>query len=416
MRVEANAQLDRALQQLQRMRGAGSERGDQPDFPCLLAVSEAPASEGGFDGVLAAFPLLRAQSTRDAVKPLGFEQGFRIEDLLALEIVHPPGADLGSAWSWIDRQIPAEVLRSTREEEGPVTLRAVLRQREGPPPAHPHYEQGPEGLIRVEAFELHVVEHCNLRCANCCNLSPFVDPHVLSVETVAEHCAEMAKVLHADVFKIMGGEPLLHPDLPGLLKAIRASGIGDAVRLFTNGLLLPSMPDAFWAALDQLTISNYQSAPVKASTLALVDGKAREYGFVVNTKPVDRFSQVLSPHYEASAEEVQRVYDACWLRHRCLIARRGRFYKCTRAAYAAEFHARIGREPPPADFSLADDGIELAAPRLGERLLTYLNTRRPLASCHYCKGGDGIEEAHHQLSRAQVREGVLSRTLSVPRE
>src|SRR4029077_1053151 len=99
-------------------------------------------------------------------------------------------------------------------------------------PVRALYTQGEGGRVRVEAFELHVVEHCNLRCANCCNMSPLVPERTLTVAEVADLCARMAAVLDVDVFKIMGGEPLLHPDIAGVLQAIRRSGISPRVRLF----------------------------------------------------------------------------------------------------------------------------------------------------------------------------------------
>ena len=71
-----------------------------------------------------------------------------------------------------------------------------------------------------------------------------------------------------------GREPLLHPDITGALHAIRRSGISGTVRLFTNGLLLHRMGDDFWEALDELTISNYASAPVKPVVLQAARDKA----------------------------------------------------------------------------------------------------------------------------------------------
>ena len=45
-------------------------------------------------------------------------------------------------------------------------------------------------------------------------------------------------VLRPRYFKLVGGEPLLHPRLPELLDVARASGIAEVYSVTTNGVLL----------------------------------------------------------------------------------------------------------------------------------------------------------------------------------
>jgi hypothetical protein len=147
---------------------------------------------------------------------------------------------------------------------------------------------------------------------------------------------------------------------------------------------------------------------VKPNTIALAKAKAREHDFVLNIKPVDEFTQVLSPELQA---DPQATFDRCWLRHRCLVVRGDRFYTCTRAAYADDFLARVAHEPSPVPIDRDSDGICLAS--TAAQLADYLNREAPLGACHYCFGGDGRAEPHYQLSRAEVAAGVLSRKLPV---
>jgi hypothetical protein len=311
--------------------------------------------------------------------------------------------------AWLERRIGHAVHVIART--GPIALAAAFAGRVGQSPERVRYARGADGRVRVEAFELHVAEHCNLKCANCCNMSPLVTEKLLTVAEVESFVARMAGVLVADVVKIMGGEPLLHPELPAVLRVLRASGIGDRVRLFTNGLLLPAMPEAFWEALDELTISNYTSAPVKPAVLAMVRERARRHDFVLNVKPVGEFTQVLSPRFQRDDAVTQRTFERCWLRHRCLVVRDKRFYMCTRAAYADDFLHRVAHEAPPAPLDRSGDGIAIDAPDLAAALESYLNREQPLGACRYCFGGDGASEPHYQLTRSEVREGVLSRRL-----
>jgi hypothetical protein len=80
------------------------------------------------------------------------------------------------------------------------------------------------------------------------NMSPYLDARHLSVEQIETKCRLMARHLDVDVFKIMGGEPLLHPEITRILEVLKTTGISRTIRLFTNGLLLHRMDDAFWRA------------------------------------------------------------------------------------------------------------------------------------------------------------------------
>ena len=33
-----------------------------------------------------------------------------------------------------------------------------------------------DGRVRTRALEAHVIDHCNLKCAECCSLSPLLPP------------------------------------------------------------------------------------------------------------------------------------------------------------------------------------------------------------------------------------------------
>jgi organic radical activating enzyme len=350
---------------------------------------------------------LRERSSRQSVRALGRDEGYRIEDIARAVLGVP--ADGPRLAAWVERRLGHAV--EVIERPGPAALAVEIAGRVGRSPERVRYARGAGGRVRVEAFEMHIAEHCNLKCANCCNMSPLVGEKFLSVSEVQAFIGRMSQFLVADVVKIMGGEPLLHPELPAMLRVLRESGIGERVRLFTNGLLLPSMPETFWEALDELTISNYTSAPVKPAVLAMVRERAKRHDFVLNVKPVDEFTQVLSPRFERDGERTQRTFERCWLRHRCLVVRDHRFYMCTRAAYADDFLHRVAHEPPPEPLDRSRDGIAIDTPDLGAALETYLNRDEPLGACRYCFGGDGAAEPHYQLTKSEVAAGVLSRQL-----
>jgi hypothetical protein len=74
---------------------------------------------------------------------------------------------------------------------------------------------------------------------------------------------------------------------------------------------------------------------------------------------------------------------------------------------------RVVHEAPAEPLDRNGDGIAIDEPDLAGLLETYLNREEPLGACRYCFGGDGATEPHYQLTKAEVRSGVLSRSLKL---
>lgn len=379
----------------------------------------APLAEedaGAIAALAEAFALLRSASGREAVVRLGRDQGYRVEDVVAMSASGIPERDLARAHAWLARRLPsrasiacsaAGAISGEAVAGRAISLRASIEPRA---PEHARvYEVDPaDGRVAVESVELHIVEHCNLRCAQCCNVSPYLDARTMSVDEVRAACARIRAALRPDVLKIMGGEPLLHPELGAVLRAVKESGVAPRVRLFTNGLLLRNIDDATFSAIDELTVSSYASAPVRAELVAETEARARRFDVVLNVKEVSTFSAVLTD-VANDAASARATYDACWLRHRCLVVRSGRFYKCTRAAYHGEFHERVTVDVRDGDPGAAEAalGVPIDAPDFAARAAAYLSARTPLASCRHCLGSSGPLAKHVQLRRRDVARGAL---------
>ena len=176
-----------------------------------------------------AFAMLRVLSSRENVARLGRDQGYRIEDVVHIEARGLAAQDVGGAFTWLQRRLPPRASVACEQGNEPLSLRARIAER-----AVEHertYRVDDDGRVAVESVELHVVEHCNLRCAQCCNISPYLPARTMSIDDVRATCERLRTVVRPDVLKIMGGEPLLHPDVGGLLRAVRESGLSPRIRL-----------------------------------------------------------------------------------------------------------------------------------------------------------------------------------------
>ncbi|AKQ69781.1 hypothetical protein A176_006693 [Myxococcus hansupus] len=254
-----------------------------------------------------------------------------------------------------------------------------------------------DGRILTWSLETHVAAHCNLRCVQCCPLSPHLPAWAVEPSALRDDLSRLARALRPNVFKLTGGEPFLHPDLPAVLDAVRASGIASQVSITTNGFLAQSAPDAVYERLDRMTLSVYSSAPLPERSIARITERCEQHQVHLSVKRIDAFQQLTPDTPHDTDEAIRGVHARCWLKVRCHLVHAGRFYACTRPPHVATV---LGREYPDMPALGEVDGVTLDTPDLLGQLLGYLERETPLATCRYCLGGDGAWLPHAQLPRA----------------
>lgn len=121
----------------------------------------------------------------------------------------------------------------------------------------------------IDYMRISVTDRCNLRCVYCvpeCGVTGIPMERLLTEEELLRIARAAAKEGIAHV-KVTGGEPLLRPNLAGLVRKIREIPGIETVTLTTNGILLPDQIDALAAAgisginisLDTLNKERYRS-------------------------------------------------------------------------------------------------------------------------------------------------------------
>jgi molybdenum cofactor biosynthesis enzyme MoaA len=108
---------------------------------------------------------------------------------------------------------------------------------------------------RPRRITIAVTAYCNLRCIGCRYGRNFMPGEQLSLEEVCT-LLDDAKAAGVELARLYGGEPLLHRDLPEMVR--HAVSIGLATYITTNGMLLRQKIDALFAAgLRNITIGFY---------------------------------------------------------------------------------------------------------------------------------------------------------------
>jgi len=118
------------------------------------------------------------------------------------------------------------------------------------------------------------MRRCNLSCAYCNEYDSHSKP--VALDTVRLRVDKLAD-LGASIVTVSGGEPLLHPDLDGIIAHIRLRGM--IAGMITNGYLLTSerVRRLNRAGLDhlQISIDNVMPDEISKKSLKVLDKKLR---------------------------------------------------------------------------------------------------------------------------------------------
>src|SRR5208283_348794 len=147
--------------------------------------------------------------------------------------------------------------------------------------------------VLTRAIEYSVSYHCNLRCSGCAHLSPFSREHFPSLESFVADINQLSKGLHATTINLLGGEPLLNPNINSYIKAAKESKIAETVVVVTNGLLLHKMDDEFWKNVDVVSVSLYPDVLLQEKVLSLFKKRAEESCTQLTFTPTPAFKTMV---------------------------------------------------------------------------------------------------------------------------
>jgi hypothetical protein len=187
--------------------------------------------------------------------------------------------------------------------------------------------------------------------------------------------------------RVVGGEPLLHPDLPGLLSAVRRSGIGSRVRVVTNATRLHLTPWTWVEHTDEIHVSIYPGTAVREHALAELEERCRALGKHLLVRRYFAF-RLVHPSHPLDPEQAQAVFDTCQSVHvwSCHSVHEGALYMCPVTAPPY---------PPSVDGSLPLEPASTLRPRLE----AFLGRTRPLDACTNCLGTAGALVPHMQIPK-----------------
>jgi hypothetical protein len=249
--------------------------------------------------------------------------------------------------------------------------------------------------IRRLSVEYNMTQHCNLSCYACDHASPLLPEKYAVLAEFSRDLEALAAAFHSTELRIVGGEPLLHPDLVSFLEEARRIGISDSIVLYTNGVLLHEASAKLWQLIDELRLSAYPGVHRRLGDEECARLCAA-HGVKLTLTEVGTFYKSLLGQRLEDGRLVDAIFRACDAANECHTVQDGYFYRCSSAPILGPFLALRGIEFD----NRRADGVRLQDNRqLRDDLERCLTGSKALAACAYCLGTSGPPVAHHQLNR-----------------
>lgn len=240
-------------------------------------------------------------------------------------------------------------------------------------------------MIYLPKFETNITSACTNRCICCDHYSPMQKPGLVEPAQIERDLKAAARIMHGGDYRLIGGEPTLHPDIVEIIDIAHASGVCDTVSVWTNGMLLKKMSDEFWEKVDGIAVTVYPKLP--AADLGWIRWKVKDAGKCYQeVNHQGRFNRTFATRVQ---DDAAQMYAHCIYRS-CNEYDNGWFYHCNNAA----FLARLVMGMPE-----GTDGINLYT-ATEDQFRAYLDDKtHPFESCKHCVQTKLIGTAWREVDR-----------------
>ncbi|MBP1664171.1 MAG: radical protein [Bacteroidetes bacterium] len=255
----------------------------------------------------------------------------------------------------------------------------------------------------IPILHLHLVDHCNLNCRGCDNFSPLAPEVFADILTFENDCARMSKLVgnRVDEIQLLGGEPLLHPQVTEFIRISRKYFPEVPVNIISNGILLPKQPDDFWETCHKHNINIIVTKyPVKIDHNK-IEQLAKKHqvrlSYYGNTESIEKNMQLLPLDLDGK-QDAQDSFLRCARANRCISLDNGKLYTCSLIPYVKYFNRKFNQ-----DLRIStNDYIDIYQAKNMEEIMNFVS--KPMPFCRYCNI-KGIEDGiSFDISKKQITE------------
>ena len=259
----------------------------------------------------------------------------------------------------------------------------------------------PKPKYKLDYFCVALVTHCNLNCRYCDHFSPLAKEQIYSVNKITKDFKRISKFFNVHNIGLMGGEPLLHPDLSKIIENTAKIFPSTNLIIFTNGILLNKMDENFWRICRTnrviIRITKYDinidlnKIIYKAHSQAVrieIDGNKNN-----SHKTMHKIKLDLS-----GTQNPDDMFQACWHRKICTYFEDGKFYLCPIAGNIRHFNSFFNK-----NLNLAQsDFLDVYKLINIDEIEQYFSST--MKFCKYCKITEQENNLPFEISKREMND------------
>jgi hypothetical protein len=260
------------------------------------------------------------------------------------------------------------------------------------------------GNIFMPDLEIKVVEHCNLNCASCTHFSPLAKPSFIEKNDFYNQLQKADVIFHDNCksLKILGGEPLLHPEIATLLLMARTAMSDTTIILLTNGILLSGMPDDFWQSCSLNNIFIRVTRFPISLDIESISNKASENHIDLRYYPSNTITKSFKyrPLNIDGNGCANDNFQKCSMKYRWVLIKNNRLFPCPIVGNVEHFNAMFNKSLICGE----EDSIPLDDVNSFNEYMTF--AEKAIQFCRYCQPDKQEKDIGWKLSKQSIQEWI----------
>jgi len=246
-------------------------------------------------------------------------------------------------------------------------------------------------------LEMHLTDHCNLNCMGCGHFSPIADKWFADI---SRHDKDMQRLCtlfsNIKTLRLMGGEPLLHPQVEHFFSITRQYFPKTDIKLVTNGILLKQMPESFWkSCIKNNIVIEWTVYPPLANNINYIKSYIQSKGVSFNVSKCTNFHSNMNP---LGNSDPKKSFQFCRSQYFCPFLREGKIYSCGRQVLSNYFNKLFKTRVPISGY------IDIHIANLSGWDILY-SINKFSDTCNYCS--DKIRWFDWRKSEKDISEWVV---------
>lgn len=235
----------------------------------------------------------------------------------------------------------------------------------------------------VENIELNLVYHCDLNCKFCSHFSCLSEEKIVPLEDLTRDLERLSLLLGNNLrnIKLIGGEPLLHPELEKIMIVARNYFPNSTIILVTNGVKLLKQPESFYLCCNTNNVSIAATKYPLSLDYEKIEATMKKYA--VNFKYYNNAQVLKTMRKDAldltGSQNPILSYHLCSKAKHCAMVTEGKLYLCAVTANVFIFNEFFQKELVLDEKDYLDFHEKAVTKK---DVIRFLNTPSPF--CKYC--------------------------------